>query len=244
MDTVSRLISLSDPLAAAQAGQPSRDRSRQAAPQVFEHLRERIIALDLTPGTVLSRNELQLQFGLSSTPIRDALMRLAEESLVEIFPQHATRVSPIDLKLTRQAHFLRRSIETEAVQQLALQRDPALIEALRETLKLQLALAEAGDLARFNDADQTFHRQMYEAAGVPDLWTLVRRHSGHIDRLRRLYLPIEGRPKQIVRDHSAIVDAIASGDPEHARAALRHHLSRSLTDSATIRAKYPTWFRD
>ena len=223
---------------------PPRDRSRLAAPQVFEHLREKIIALELVPGTVLSRQELQLQFGLSSTPIRDALIRLAEESLVEIFPQHATRVSPIDLTLTRQAHFLRRSIETEAVQLLTQQRNPDLIAGLRNILKLQHALAEAGDLARFNDADQAFHRQMYEAAGVPDLWTLVRRHSGHIDRLRRLYLPIEGRPKQIVGDHTAIVDAIDSGDPEHARAALRHHLSRSLTDSAAIRAKYPAWFRD
>ncbi|MFN3400822.1 MAG: GntR family transcriptional regulator [Ferrovibrio sp.] len=223
---------------------PPRDRLRLAAPQVFDHLRDAIINLELVPGTVLSRQELQLQFGLSSTPIRDALMRLAEESLVEIFPQHATRVSPIDLTLTRQAHFLRRAIETEAVQTLAQQKDPALIAGLRNILKLQTALAEAGDLSRFNDADQAFHREMYDAAGAPDLWKLVRRQSGHIDRLRRLYLPIEGRPMQIVSDHTAIVDAIESGDPEHARAALRRHLSRSLTDSATIRAKYPDWFRD
>jgi DNA-binding GntR family transcriptional regulator len=238
MDTVSSLLPPSG------AERLPRDRSRQAAPQVFEHLREKIIALELPPGTVLSRAELQLQFGLSSTPIRDALMRLAEEGLVEIFPQHATRVSPVDLKLTRQAHFLRRSIETEAVQLLAQQRDAALILRLRAIVKQQTALAESGDLTRFNDADQAFHREMYEAAGVPDLWKLVRRHSGHIDRLRRLYLPIEGRPKQIVGDHAAIVDAIASGDPEHARAALRHHLARSLADSAAIRAKYPAWFRD
>ncbi|MBS4045885.1 MAG: GntR family transcriptional regulator [Alphaproteobacteria bacterium] len=223
---------------------PPRDRSRLAAPQVFDHLRDAIINLELVPGTVLSRQELQLQFGLSSTPIRDALMRLAEESLVEIFPQHATRVSPIDLTLTRQAHFLRRAIETEAVQTLAQHKNPALIAGLRNILKLQTALAEAGDLSRFNDADQAFHREMYDAAGAPDLWKLVRRQSGHIDRLRRLYLPIEGRPMQIVSDHTAIVDAIESGDPEHARAALRRHLSRSLTDSATIRAKYPDWFRD
>jgi DNA-binding GntR family transcriptional regulator len=223
---------------------PPRDRSRLAAPQVFDHLRDAIINLELVPGTVLSRQELQLQFGLSSTPIRDALMRLAEESLVEIFPQHATRVSPIDLTLTRQAHFLRRAIETEAVQTLAQQQSPALIGRLRAVLRLQTALAEAGDLSRFNDADQAFHREMYDAAGAPDLWKLVRRQSGHIDRLRRLYLPIAGRPMQIVSDHTAIVDAIESGDPEHARAALRRHLSRSLADSDTIRAKYPDWFRD
>lgn len=223
---------------------PIRDRSRQAAPQVFEHLREAIIGLELVPGTVLSRQELQLQFGVSSTPVRDALMKLAEESLVDIFPQHATVVSRIDLRLTRQAHFLRRSIETEAVQMLAQNPDPKLIAALRRTLALQLALADSDDYTAFNDTDQAFHRQLYEAAEVPDLYTLVRRQSGHIDRLRRLYLPIKGRPQQIVSDHTAIVDAIESGDPEHARAALRHHLSRSLTDSAAIRARYPDYFRD
>src|SRR5687767_7668084 len=91
------------------------DRSRQAAPQVFDHLREQILSLELAPGTVLSRAELADAFGLSQTPIRDALIRLAEEGLVDIFPQHATAVSRIDVGSARQAHFLRRAIETEVV---------------------------------------------------------------------------------------------------------------------------------
>src|SRR3954470_23891476 len=89
---------------------PRLDRSRLAAAQVFELLRERIISLELSPGTVLSRAALAEEFRLSSTPIRDALMKLEEEKLVEVFPQHATIVSPIDLTLARQAQFLRRSV--------------------------------------------------------------------------------------------------------------------------------------
>jgi DNA-binding GntR family transcriptional regulator len=224
---------------------PPRDRSRQAAPQVFEYLRDQIISMDLVPGTVLSRQELQLQFGLSSTPIRDALMKLAEESLVEIFPQHATRVSPIDLDLARQAAFLRRSIEIEMAHTLARQPDPALVERLRQTLRLQQAFGAAGDLEQFNAQDRLFHRQMHEAAGVPDLWTLARRHSGHIERLRRLHLPLAGKVEQTMRDHHAIVDAIAAGDPERAAQEVRDHLSRSLAYVAGIRAQYPaSYFRD
>ena len=64
---------------------------------VLEQLREDILALALVPGFVLSRLELQARFGVSSTPIRDALMRLQEEGLVDIFPQHATVVSRIDI---------------------------------------------------------------------------------------------------------------------------------------------------
>ncbi len=69
------------------------DRDRQAAPQVFERLRGMIISLELPPGSPLSRAALAGQFGVSSTPIRDALMRLEEEGLVDVFPQYATVVS-------------------------------------------------------------------------------------------------------------------------------------------------------
>ena len=95
------------------------DRTRQAAPQVFEHMRDLIISLVLPPNTVLSRPELALQYGISQTPVRDALMRLAEEGLVDVFPQHATRVSRIDVALAWQAHVLRRSVEVEIARTLA-----------------------------------------------------------------------------------------------------------------------------
>jgi DNA-binding GntR family transcriptional regulator len=68
---------------AAPRSQERLDRDRQAAPQVFERLRGMIISLGLPPGSALSRAELATQFGVSSTPIRDALMRLEEEGLVD-----------------------------------------------------------------------------------------------------------------------------------------------------------------
>jgi GntR family transcriptional regulator, rspAB operon transcriptional repressor len=76
-----------DDLAATAVVQTRADaRGRGGAAHVFQSLRQDIIALPLAPGTVLSRAELQHRFGLSSTPIRDALMRLQEEGLVEVFP--------------------------------------------------------------------------------------------------------------------------------------------------------------
>ncbi|RYD21139.1 MAG: GntR family transcriptional regulator, partial [Spirochaetia bacterium] len=94
------------------------DRSRQVALQVHEILRERILNVQLVPGTVLSRASLQLEFGVSQTPVRDALMRLQEESLVDVYPQYATVVAKIDVDHARQAQFLRLSIELEAVRRL------------------------------------------------------------------------------------------------------------------------------
>lgn len=221
-----------------------RDRSRQAAPQVLEHLRERVLSLDLAPGTVLSRSELAAQYGLSQTPIRDALMRLGEEGLVDIFPQHATVVSRIDVAAAVQAHFLRRSIECEIARVLAGRPDAALLTRLRAQIDLQSALMGADSYREFIEADRGFHRLMYEAAGVPELFELVRRRSGHVDRLRLLHLPSAGKERQILRDHRRIVEAIAGGDGQEAQAAVREHLSGTLAQIDTIRRSHPDYLSE
>jgi DNA-binding GntR family transcriptional regulator len=219
------------------------ERGRQAAPQVFERLREAILTLELTPGTTLSRAALAAQYGVSSTPVRDALMRLEEEGLVEVFPQHATVVSPIDLPLARQAHFLRRSLELEIVRMLALAPDRGLVARLTGLVAQQKALMVENDLAGFQASDQEFHRHLYEAARMQDLWQLVRSRSGHIDRLRRLNLPSPGKIQMIVRHHGLIVKAIAEGEPEAAQQHLRDHLSGTLSNVDEISGRYPGYVR-
>src|SRR3954453_21211222 len=125
------------------------DRDRQAAPQVFERLRKLINSLALPPGSPLSRTTLAGQFGVSSTPIRDALMRLEEEGLVEVFPQYATVVSRIDVGLAQQAHFLRQALELEIVRMLALKPDQALVAELNATIARQQQFAKAGAFEKF-----------------------------------------------------------------------------------------------
>jgi DNA-binding GntR family transcriptional regulator len=215
-----------------------------AAPAVFEQLRDMIVSLALAPGTPLSRTALQQKFRLSSTPIRDALMRLEQDGLVEIFPQSGTIVSLINVALARQAQFLRRSVEQEMVRILAAAPDAALVDRLRAIISEQRTRAKEGDLERFNDADYEFHRCLYDAAGVPDLWSLVRKQSGHIDRIRRLHLPIRGKAAQIVRDHTEIVAAIADSKPDRAQKALRDHLSRSLAFIDELRVRFPGYFKE
>ena len=219
------------------------DRGRQAAPQVYERLRGQIIALALAPGSVLARNELMAQFGVSQTPIRDALLRLAEEGLVDIFPQHATVVSPIDLAAARQAHFLRRSVELEVVRSLARREDRSFVPRLQALIARQRGMLDAQDLEAFAETDQSLHRQLCEAAEVPDLWALIRSRSGHLDRLRRLHLPVPGKAQSILDDHARILEAIGRGDTAGAQEALRRHLSGTLAEIDEIRARYPDYVR-
>jgi DNA-binding GntR family transcriptional regulator len=220
------------------------DRDRQAAPQVFERLRGMIISLALPPGSPLSRAALAGQFGVSSTPIRDALMRLEEEGLVDVFPQYATVVSRVDVRLAQQAHFLRQAIELEIVRALAVSHDATFVAALNAAIAQQQQFAKAGEFEKFMAADNEFHAQLYAAADKQDIWTLVKSRSGHIDRLRRLHLPSPGKAQDIVRHHKLIAKAIGAGDPDEAQKHLRTHLSGTLSELAQIRARYPEYLSD
>ena len=203
-----------------------------------------IIALELPPRSPLSRATLADQFGVSTTPIRDALMHLEEEGLVEVFPQYATVVSRIDVHRAQQGHFLRQALELEIVRVLALKPDEALVAEFHATIVRQQQFAKAGAFEKFMAADNEFHARLYEAAHKQDIWTLVKSRSGHIDRLRRLHLPSPGKAQDIVRHHKLIVKAIAGGEPEEAQKHLRTHLSGKLSELAQIRTQHPEYVDD
>lgn len=215
------------------------DRSRNATVQVFEHLRELIVSLAVKPGAVLARPQLCAYYGLSLSPVREALLRLEEEHLVNIYPQHQTRVRCIDLAQARQAHFLRLSVELEMAYVLAKQADPLLAGALHDLVERQRACLEAGDLAGFTVVDMEYHRRMYDAAAIPDLWALNRSRSGNLDRLRRLHLPLNGKAQSILTQHARIADCIGRGDADAAQDMVRHHLSGTLSAIDALRVRYP-----
>ncbi len=223
------------------------DRYRQSAHQVFEALRKLIIALELEPGAVLPRAELAEHYGLSQTPIRDALTRLAEEGLVEIYPQHATVVSRIDIASALEVQFLRRSIELEILRtlcELPEGEHALLVMKLLASLSLQKRCLEPLNYLSLAEADTIFHKEMYDAAGVSNLWHLVGQRSGQIDRLRRLNLPAKGKAQAIVNDHEAILDALIKKDKIAAEKALRSHLSGTLSFVKEIKTLYPDWVKD
>ena len=227
----------------------ARDARAEAGPRlpagvtVYERLRQMIVTLALPPGAAINRSELQASFGLSSTPVRDALTRLGEEGLVDIKAQSATRVSLIDVAAARQAQFLRRAVEQEAVRLHAALPDKDFEPELRSLLDAQTLRAAAGDIDGFDTLDRTFHRRLVELAGAPDLFSLVRARCGHIDRIRRLHLPVRGKAEEVVRDHARILKAIVAGNAEKAQARVRDHLARSLAYVETLRAAHPDFFR-
>jgi DNA-binding GntR family transcriptional regulator len=215
---------------------------RSAADFAYRQLREAVISLALPPGAVLARAAIANRLGISQTPVREALIRLQEERLIEVVPQSATRVAPIDLASAKEAHFLRLSVELEIVRRLAQSPSPALAGTLRaEIVRMRTARA-AGDEAAFVAADEAFHAALYAEAGVPRLRELVRSRSGHLDRLRRLHLPTPGKADAVLQEHATLAEAILAGDAAAAEARLRAHLSGTFAEVERLRADQPQFF--
>ena len=218
-------------------------RRTSTAHQLYDLLRGRIIALELPPGLQLSRNDLAAGYGVSQTPVRDALQMLEKEGLVVIYPQSRTEVTRIDLKQARETQFLRMSLELEVVRALTTEAgQPAVGQAMRIVRQQETALTVDGDLARFGQLDRQFHQMLFEAAGVPDLWQVVQSRSGHIDRLRRLNLMDPGKAATILAAHTEILDRMKALDVAGAQDAVRRHLSGTLAKVDDIRRAHAHYF--
>lgn len=217
--------------------------TQSAAARTLDSLRSRIIGMDLQPDTVLSRNELAAEYNISQTPLREALQKLESEGLVDIYPQSRTVVTRIDPGQIREAHFLRLAVETEALRRLAETADPAMTSRLNTLVALQEALAgNPTELPAFQELDELFHQTLLAGAGQPGLYALLRSRSGHLNRLRRLDLPGEGKIRHILRGHRAIVSALEAHDPQAAQEAIRDHLSQTLSRLDLLRQTHPHYF--
>lgn len=230
------------PAALTDKAPPPRAGRVTAVQQVYDVLRRRIVTLDLPPGTVLSLKELAEEFGVSPTPVREALILLGEEGLVDIFPQSRTAVAHINVQSAREAHFLRRSVEVEIARLLAAGMADEDAAGLGTLIARQKAAQAAGDLTAFTDADNAFHETMYRLAGVGGLWDLIDAQRAHLDRLRRLHLPTKGKTQKIIREHEEILAAIAGHDADRAEAAVRNHLKETVSYTEELRSHFPEYF--
>jgi GntR family transcriptional regulator, rspAB operon transcriptional repressor len=193
--------------------------------RVYAVLRRRIRELALQPGAPLRKDEIALELGVSRGPVSEAIARLAEERLVDVFPQHGSFVAPIRSEDVREGLFIRMALECEAVRLVAAANDATLIARLDENLAAQSAALDADDLEAFLDLDEAMHAAIFSAAGAPRALRLLNTARAPLDRARRLTLPEAGRPLATLSEHRQLVEALRSGDPEYAAAAMRAHLS-------------------
>jgi DNA-binding GntR family transcriptional regulator len=213
-----------------------------AASSILGVLRHDILSMALRPAEPLAEKVLTARFGVSRTPVREALMRLAEEGLVDIFPQSGTYVARIPFHGLPEAVVIRQALEGAAVG-LAIDRaDASDIASLEAVIARQEAMASLDDRDGFHAGDEAFHERIAQAARHPGLWRLAQQAKLQIDRCRRLTLPVPGRMRHVIADHRTILDALRHRDRAAAQAAMTRHLNAVLPDAETVRAQFPDYF--
>ncbi|MBZ9708867.1 GntR family transcriptional regulator [Mesorhizobium sp. ESP7-2] len=206
--------------------------------EIHAALRRDIVSLRLTPGERLSENELAMRFGTSRTPVREALIRLVEEEMIEVLPQRGSFVRRISLKAVERARFVREALE------VAVARSAAANGISEETARnLRVALARqrdaGGDAARFTEADDDFHAALADGIGQSSVWGVIEREKAQFDRLRFLSLPAITPVDTLIAQHEAIFKAVLDGDIAAAEARMREHLSEVLKITHGLAASRP-----
>lgn len=216
------------------------NRQRTSRRAVYATLRRKVLTLEFPPGAALSENELAASLGVSRTPVRESLILLSEEGLVQVFPQVGSFVSRVDPAKVADAQFLREAVELASLEDLPAELDPELIDELRRNLEEQQR--PGLDLEEFFELDEAFHQTLLRLSGHGSAWATVVSAKGHLDRARRLGLYDTASSSGFAAQHVEILDAVLGGDVSMARTAMRAHLRAVFDDVERIRARSPELF--
>ncbi|WP_329450613.1 GntR family transcriptional regulator [Streptomyces sp. NBC_01724] len=222
----------------------ARARGRNTRQLVHELLRSRIISLDLEPGAALSENDLAAELGVSRTPVRESLILLGEEGLVDVYPQLGTFVSRIRERDIASAQFIREALECAALRDGVTKATAHDVAELRALLVAQTEAEQREDPEAFFRLDEQFHARLMAAGGHAEAWPVVSQAKAQLDRARRLSLPLTQQLSLLISQHTAVVDQLEQHDPQGADQTLRGHLRQVFTDVETIRAQHPELFSD
>jgi DNA-binding GntR family transcriptional regulator len=212
--------------------------------QVHAALRGEIIAGRLAPRAMLSEQDIAAGFGVSRTPVREAMIKLAEESLVEIFPQYGSFVAPIKLRDVFDSQFTREALECAAVEKAIDRLDAALERELKAVITRQRGLQRPQQRELFFRADEDLHMLILRIAGHGNAWRFVEGAKGQMDRVRHFAIAIARKQAAILAEHEAVVDRLLARDRSGAVDAMRTHLRAIFRTIEMLRNENSDYFVD
>lgn len=187
-----------------------------AKERVLQTLWQWLVDGTLEPGERIYDEQLSHYFGVSRTPVREALQALADKNLVEILPGRGTRVAPIDLDALRQIYPLVSHLHGYAVRLAFDKVDEAFLQKL-QTLNLELQQCiSLGSLLDTQEADRRFHQEFLDLAGNPYLTAAISDLAVHIDRTELQFFKKHEFRSQSVQGHNQIITALRQRDLEQA----------------------------
>lgn len=207
--------------------------------RAYREIKSRIMGNLYPPNLQVLEQDLAQQLGMSRTPVREALIRLEKEGLVEILPRRGMRVVPIAPEDMREIYEVLTSLEARAAERLAERRPSSaelapMVAALEE---MERSL-EQGDLETWAQADEDFHRLLLELCGNRRLATMAMTVFDLVHRARMVTLRMRPLPTKSSRDHRALIDAILAGDSRRAYEVHYQHRHQAMQLLTEILERY------
>lgn len=201
---------------------------RSQTRRAYDELKRRILDNELPPGTQALEQQTAEWLGMSRTPVREALIRLAQEGMIEVRPRHGMRVLPIAIADLREIYDLLAGLEATAVDILARRGlnavEAAELDGLLKGMNDALAL---DDLAAWAEGDARFHRRLIEMSGNQRLIMMVETIREQSHRARMVTLKLRPKPSVSNDEHGAVVAALRRRDGDTAVKLIRGHRLRA-----------------
>jgi GntR family transcriptional regulator, rspAB operon transcriptional repressor len=192
----------------------------------YEAIRDKIIYLELRPGDRVSENEIAKSLGMGRTPVREALLLLERERLIEIKPGSGFSVCRFTREETEDYRLVRTAIEHLSLT-LAIQRiTPAEVEALNENLRNLRRHTEDGNIRNIVKYESEFHDIIYNSTRSPAIRETMSGLNTKFLWMRAVSLSIKGAAKECLGEHKQILKAIEKKDVEEAKRMVNLHLKR------------------
>ena len=201
----------------------------RASDLAYESLRDDILNWRIAPGTALSETELALRLGVSRTPLRAALARLALGGLVDTSRGRTGVVPDVSVESIAQQFEVREALELQAARLAARRRDPAVFAELADRFDHAAETLESGGTEAYYAVVARFDEAMDDAVANPAMRQALESVRVHLVRARRLAQDNPERLVQAAAEHRLICEAVRDGDAELAASATAVHLRGSLT---------------
>ncbi len=211
---------------------------------VFDELRREILDLTLKPGTELNLNQLSTKYGVSRSPVRDAVKELAGEHLIDIYPQRGTYVSRINLRMAEDERFIRLNLELGSIPDFINNVNDDLVSEMEELIEKQEKAFALRDTSLLLKLDDQFHSVIFKGAGREGVFDFILTRNGNYHRMRLISFMFDAISEDVIRQHRVLLDAIKDKDMESLFSLDRAHMTKLKKETVSFRETMPQYFLD
>ena len=196
----------------------------------YRVLKDNIMSIQLKPGDLLSESDLSQKLNISRTPIREVLMKLKSEHLIEVKPQSGTYISLIDWNLIEEAVFMRYTLEKEVLKEACDGFPENLLMELEKNIFAQSLIVNKEDNdIEFHRLDKEFHKLLFLGTNKVHIWDSITSLSTHYNRMR-LLSEMKSNKEQIVEQHKIYLDMIKNKSKDGIEKVIERHIKSPLKE--------------